>query len=1180
MKSILLKILKIFLISMAVLLAVLLIFGVALILGWPWWVGFFILIGIFGLVLGSIFLRKLWLRRREQRFVSQVIEQDDRYLKQMGDKEKERFKELQDRWKEAITALRHSHLKKYGNPLYVLPWYLVIGESGSGKTTAIQSARLSSPFAETNRTSGISGTRNCDWWFFEQAIVIDTAGRFAIPVDEGRDKDEWQKFLTHLVKYRKKEPLNGLVVTVSADKLLESGAEALEMDGKRIRQRIDELMRVLHAKFPTYVLVTKCDLVQGMNQFCDRLSEKSADQAMGVINTSRDRKVEAISFLDQVISGVGERLRDYRLLVINQPSTHQVYSDASQAQGIDPALLLFPEEFERLRAGLAAFISGGFQENPFQESPFLRGVYFSSGRQEGTPYSHFLSQLGLIAEKEVLPGTNKGLFLHDFFAKILPADRGLFAPTQGARHWNRLTRNLGLMAWLAVGIALCGLLSYSFVKNLRTIREVTTIFNQESFLSEQDRYGNMMMLTDFQEKTVRVIEQNRSWWIPRFGLHQNEKVEVGLKQKYCDRFHSVILNPFDEQVKIAMADFSPSTSGDVIGDYITHLIRRINLLSAAKKRQGLKKLLAKPRPPYLLTSASVDPAITTKLQEMFGNLYVYFLEWRSDSNQIDLERHDLQNRLNYIVTELRTNMRWLVDWANAQDSISSVILQDFWTLSPLGVKQPGVAPAFTAHGKQRIEDFITELESALPSGPPKIARQKLDFQAWYRNEYFQAWRNFSAVFHSGGEDLKDAEKRRQTAIGMGTDQNPYFKLLGQMAGEIEPVAKEKKELPTWVKQVYAFNAIRYEAQGLQKMPSKEPGIIRKTTTKVKSKLARLERETGLQAGKYLNPGQKIIAAQTFSDYQNGLSAVAKESTPRETAYRMATSLYKEDPDTGASSYFKAQRAVKKLVSVMPTSASESKIVGQLIGGPLDYLQAYINDEAACYLQHLWEREVLWEVRSTTDGYDKIQQLLGEKGYAKAFVEDGSAAPFVAKSLKKGYYAKRVKGLSLPFETGFFSFLNKSVVVSEPSPEYYAVTIRGIPTHANPNARILPHATRLELQCGKNVQRLVNRQYPIKRIFNWSRENCGDVRLQILVGDLVLTQYYSGKQAFVEFLRDFAKGAHRFLPDDFPAERADLISYGIKEIKVGYHLAGHRKIINPPGPSPANVPERIVRCWSP
>src|SRR5512145_1839288 len=209
---------------------------------WPWWVGFFILLAFAGIGVGVLFLRKLLMRRREQKFVAQVIQQHEARIKAAQDAtSKDELADIQKKWKEAVDALRQSHLRKQGNPLYVLPWYMIIGESGSGKTTALNSAKLSSPFVEVTRTSGVSGTKNCDWWFFEQAVIIDTAGRYAIPVDEGRDKEEWQRFMNLLVKYRKREPLNGLIIALAADKVLESSPEALEEEGKTIRRRIDEL---------------------------------------------------------------------------------------------------------------------------------------------------------------------------------------------------------------------------------------------------------------------------------------------------------------------------------------------------------------------------------------------------------------------------------------------------------------------------------------------------------------------------------------------------------------------------------------------------------------------------------------------------------------------------------------------------------------------------------------------------------------------------------------------------------------------------------------------------------------------------------------------------------------------------------------------------------------------------
>ena len=664
MKRTLLKVLKIFLIIAALILITLVVFGVVLSLDWPWWVGLFILLGLVGIGIGLLFLWKIWLRRREQRFVDQIVEQDESRIKELTEREKQQGKELQDRWKEAIEALRSSHLKKYGNPLYVLPWYLVIGESGSGKTTAIKSARLSSPFVEVKHTSGISGTKNCDWWFFEQAILIDTAGRYAIPVDEGRDKEEWQRFLTLLTKYRKKEPLNGLIVTVAADKLVKEPPEVLEQDGKNIRRRLDELMRVMGARFPAYVMVTKCDLIQGMTQFTEHLPDTGLDQAMGYINPDLSKDVNA--FMDHVMTSMGERLRDLRLLLLHE----------SRPKIIGPGLVLFPEEFENLKAGLGAFMRGAFQENPYQETPLLRGLYFSSGRQEGSPYSHLLKSLGLIEETEVLPGTDKGLFLHDFFGRILPRDRHLFAPTQRAIEWRQVTRNLGLSAWIVLGVALCGLLSFSFVKNLRTIRTFSNEFSRPIALT-QEVLPDLMTMERFQQTLLKVEDQNRRWWIPRFGLKESERVERELKDMYCRQFQTGILGPLDKDMAARMTGFSASTPGRVIGEYAAHLARRINLVKARLQSQDLAALQKKPQPAYGPSTLLTDSPGLSEASTRFAGINLYYLLWDADSNQLNQEMSNLQTWLQRMVSLPGLDLKWLVDWENAHTDGSSFDPREF-----------------------------------------------------------------------------------------------------------------------------------------------------------------------------------------------------------------------------------------------------------------------------------------------------------------------------------------------------------------------------------------------------------------------------------------------------------------------------------------------------------------------
>lgn len=75
--------------------------------------------------------------------------------------------------------------------LYELPWFMVIGSPGDGKTTALLNTGLQFPLAEQmEQTAHIltvpgGGTLHCDWWFTNEAVLIDTAGRYARHDDGG-----------------------------------------------------------------------------------------------------------------------------------------------------------------------------------------------------------------------------------------------------------------------------------------------------------------------------------------------------------------------------------------------------------------------------------------------------------------------------------------------------------------------------------------------------------------------------------------------------------------------------------------------------------------------------------------------------------------------------------------------------------------------------------------------------------------------------------------------------------------------------------------------------------------------------------------------------------------------------------------------------------------------------------
>lgn len=1134
-------------IGLSVLVGVLLVFGLVLVLDWPWWVGFFILLFIGGLAAGAFVLRRILVKRREDRFVSQIVEQDEAARRTLKDDERRQADELRERFTMAVAALKGSHLKKLGNPLYVLPWYMVIGESASGKTTAIRSAGLSSPFAEMTRVPGMSGTRNCDWWFFEQAVIIDTAGRYAIPVDEGRDKDEWQRFLNLLARYRRREPLSGLVVTVAADRLLQEPPGTMEEDGRQIRRRIDELMRVLGSTFPVYVLVTKCDLVQGMTQFCGQLDDELLRQAFGAVN--HDLKQDCPGFIAAAMHAMQERLRTLRLLIFHK----------LEAKALDPALLLFPEEFTRLRPGIDAFTRGAFQANPYQETPMLRGLYFSSGRQEGSPYSHFLRALGLIEDREVLPGTSRGLFLHDFFAAILPRDRGLFAPTKSALAWERLTLNLGLLAWLAVGIAVCGLLSFSFVKNLGIIRGVPQEFTRQVTL-QGEAAPDLQTMHRFAEAVLTVEEHNGSWWIPRLGLGQSRDVERRLKGNFSRLFDERFLALHDRRLA---ADIRGMDAADpAIGRTIAALITRINLIKSCLDGKGAGAPAA--------NNAVVPAAIgqdAGRDDGTFGALYGHRLTW-TDGEVLRKEVASLETLLAEAIAKT-SSLRWVADWANTNAPDRAVTLGEFWGGSGGTAGEVRVEPAFTLHGKAIIDAFLLDLESAV-ADPSSLASRKAEFLGWYRDAYSQAWYAFGAGFPRGMETLQGAQEWKTAAARATSPKGLHFLLLARMADELEPFRDDRQ--PAWMKLVFQFDRDLDLAQGLQ------TGTIARATEKASRIKEKIQETIGREKTEEL-AGLDFGAARALADYEAALARIAGEvGKSRGSAFQAAAAAFGEDPS--ASSFAAAQAALGRYGA---SSGLVADALFALVSGPFNFLWAHACQESACHLQGAWEKDVLADVQGITDPAQLNQILFAPEGLATKFIR-GPAAPFLGRDLTRGYYAREVFGRSLPFEPSFLRFFSQAKVglaaAAMTAASDNTVTITGLPTEANQDARVHPHATRLTLQCMDAQQVFANMNYPVTKALTWSSQRCGGVVFSIEVGNVVLTRSYTGPDAFAKFLMEFPGGSRTFSPGDFPKEASILKNMGIRYIKVNYRFSGHQAVIGQAKPAmsqPTAVPQTILRC---
>src|SRR6266850_6374841 len=191
---------------------------------------------------------------------------------------------LREQFENAIATLKQKH--RGGHSLYELPWYVIIGAPGSGKTTALVNSGLHFPIEQRTGKGalrGVGGTRNCDWWFTDEAVFLDTAGRYTTQdSDAGSDSAGWAEFLALLRKYRGRRPVNGVILTTSVQDLLVQNPAEREAYAEAARRRLDELNRELRVQLPVYLMVTKCDLVPGFTEYFDDLEHEGRAQVWGV----------------------------------------------------------------------------------------------------------------------------------------------------------------------------------------------------------------------------------------------------------------------------------------------------------------------------------------------------------------------------------------------------------------------------------------------------------------------------------------------------------------------------------------------------------------------------------------------------------------------------------------------------------------------------------------------------------------------------------------------------------------------------------------------------------------------------------------------------------------------------------------------------------------------------------
>jgi len=444
---------------------------------------------------------------------------------------------------------------------------VIIGPPGVGKTTLLSNSNLRFPLADRfgrEAVRGVGGTRNCDWWFAEEAVLLDTAGRYTTQESSREiDRSAWLAFLDLLKKNRPRRPLNGVMVVIGMAELLTQSEQVRHEHAQAIRRRIQELYERLGVRLPVYFIVNKGDLLAGFNEYFDDLNAEERNQVWAMtfpLEQGQEPTGQSVSHFSAEFDQLESRLHG------------QLRSKLARENNLErrERIFLFPHQFDSVQPLLKGYLEEIFSPSHFEQPVLLRGVYFTSATQEGSPIDRILGSLvrTFNLAREALPsfsGKGGAFFVNDLLRKVVFAEAGLAGTDWRLEQKMRWVRGVSVAAMVVGSVVVLGLWTLSAVNNRshahQTLQQAKGL---QRVVAGLDEHSDLQAwLTVLNQARALVVTSGEESWTRDFGLAQGDKMEEASKVVY----HRLLLRGLLPSVLAAMEDGVRDFMGEPRGLY-------------------------------------------------------------------------------------------------------------------------------------------------------------------------------------------------------------------------------------------------------------------------------------------------------------------------------------------------------------------------------------------------------------------------------------------------------------------------------------------------------------------------------------------------------------------------------------------------------------------------------------
>ncbi|HLL10415.1 MAG TPA: type VI secretion system membrane subunit TssM, partial [Rubrivivax sp.] len=299
------------------------------------------------------------------------------------------------------------------------------------------------------------------------------------------------------------------------------------------RQRVQELHEQLGMRLPIYLWVTKCDLMAGFSEHFASLDKDQRATPWGVTfprATGAAWTQDLHRELDALLQRLSDGLVDRVQAEPNAQRRTRIYG--------------FPNQFAQLIAPLQDFVQQVFSPSAFEADPLLRGVYFVSGTQEGTPIDRVL---GAVARRfqieqavlQPMQSSGRSFFLQHLLSQVIFAESGL-AGTD--RRWERrralvVQGGYALLALASVGLVAAWVVSWqnnrayvaAVAQRVETVRRQVQETPNRATADLRPILAALEATRGLAAADVRPDEPPLSLG---FGLYQGRKLDGAARQAY------------------------------------------------------------------------------------------------------------------------------------------------------------------------------------------------------------------------------------------------------------------------------------------------------------------------------------------------------------------------------------------------------------------------------------------------------------------------------------------------------------------------------------------------------------------------------------------------------------------------------------------------------------------------